>query len=339
MKRKITAFSLAILIIACAFTMANCAGDNNYTDVSYVNAYSFGAEETASTTMSLNDFVGDKVGAVTDLGGIIGDVSDIGNNLGGLLGGGSGSGSGIGDALGGIGDALGGILGGGSSGGGSILGTTAPVTYDVNSETMGYIDIVPAATDYTTTLPSASTTQVAPVNETVDFAATKNPYAKPTAELKGGDKGDGVKWMQWIFIYTRYGLKDDGITGVFDEDTMAVVKKLQRDNGLPVDGVVNDAVVDKIELLYFQSIYSTTVPALSTEPQSTEDVTIQQDEKDDSTEKTSIVVLLVLVIVLWVAVVVFAVVLLVLKKKKKSKKAKEEKNSTEHSVEDSPKSE
>ncbi len=333
MKRKITAFSLAILIIACAFTMVNCTGNNNYTDVSYVNAYSFGAEETASTT-SLSGFVGDKVESFTDLSGILGDVSDIGSSLGGLIGG-----SGIGDALGGIGDALGSILGGGGFGGGPIFGTTAPVTYEVNSETLGYIDIVPAATDYTTTLPSASTTQEAPVNETVDFAATKNPYTKPTAALKGGDKGDGVKWMQWIFIYTRYGLKDDGITGVFDEDTMAVVKKLQRDNGLPVDGVVNDAVIDKIELLYFQSVYSTTAPALSTAPQSTEDVTIQQEGKYDSGEKTSIVVLLVLVIVLWVAVVVFAVVLLILKKKKKAKKAKEEKNSTEHSVESSPKSE
>jgi peptidoglycan hydrolase-like protein with peptidoglycan-binding domain len=290
--------------------------------------------------MSLNGFVGDKIGAVTDLGGIFGDVSDIGNSLGGLLEGGSGAGAGIGEALGGIGGALGGILGGGS-GGGSILGTTVPATYDVNDETVGYIDIVPAATDYTTTLPSASTTQEAPVNETVDFAATKNPYTKPTAELKGGDKGDSVKWMQWIFIYTRYGLKDNGITGVFDEDTMAVVKKLQRDNGLPVDGVVNYAVVDKIELLYFQSIYSTTAPALSTAPQSTEDVTIQQEEKNDFTEKTSIVVLLVIVVVLWVAIIVFAVVLFVLKKKKRKnlKKTKGENNSAEKSVDEAPKGE
>lgn len=335
MKKKITALSLAVLIIACALTVANCTGDRNYTDVSYANMISCGAEETASTTMSLNDFVGGKVDSVTNLGGIISDVSDIGNSLGGLLGGG---GSGLGDAVGGIGDALGGLLGGGS-GGSSILGTTAPVTYDVNTETMGYIDIVPAVSDFATTL-APSTTQEAVVNETVDFAATKNPYTKPTTVLKGGDKGDGVKWMQWIFIYTRYGLKDDGITGVFDEDTMAVVKKVQRDNGLPVDGVVNDAVVDKIELLYFQSIYSTTVPALSTQVQTTQDVIIQQEEKDDTTEKSSVIVLLVIVIVLWVAVVAFIVVLFVSKKKKTKKaKASEDKTNADTSAEDLQKSE
>ncbi len=335
MKRKITALSLVVLIIACAVTVTNCTGGNNYTEVSYVNVASCGAEENASTTMSLNDFVGGKVDSVTDLGGIIGDVSDIGNSLGGLIGGSGGSG--IGDALGGIGDALGGILGG--SGVGSILGTTAPVTYDVNTETMGYIDIVPAASEFATTL-APSTTQEVAVNETVDFAATKNPYTRPTTVLKGGDKGDGVKWMQWIFIYTRYGLKDDGITGVFDEDTMAVVKKVQRDNGLPVDGVVNDAVVDKIELLYFQSIYSTTAPAGSTQAQTTQNIIVQQEEKDDAADKLSVVVLLVIVIVLWVAVVVFIVVLFVLKKKK-AKKAKTDKanNDVDASAQDSPKSE
>ncbi len=267
MNKKITALSIVILLIAISFTVAGYENYGKEFDVTYVGVNTYAAEETVSSTASLGEFVSQKVDGVTNIGGIIGDVSDIGNSLGGLIGGGAGGSSGgFGDALGGIGDALGGIIGGigGSSGGTGSEGSDSS-TYNVNSETMGYIDIVPAVSDFSPVITTQPTSAVTSVNETVDFAATAIPYAKPTGELKGGDKGDGVKWMQWIFIYTRYGLKDDGITGVFDEDTMAVVKKLQKENGLTVDGIVDDEVIDKIELLYFRVTYSTTAPAAATE--------------------------------------------------------------------------
>lgn len=332
MNKKITALSTIVLVVALAFTVINCGVNGKPSDVSYASLDSFAAEDSASTTQSLNDFVSSKVDSVTNIGGIINDVSDIGNSLGGLVGGSGGSGlgsslggalggsgGGIGDAIGGIGDALGGLLNNGSGSSGS---SSDSVTYDVNSDTMGYIDIVPAATDYVSVaLPTASASTTAPiVNETVDFAATQNPYTKPTGELKGGDRGDGVKWMQWMFIYTRYGLKDDGITGVFDEDTMAVVKKLQRENGMNVDGIVDDEVIDKIELLYYQSVYSTTAPATLTQATEAVNTTASQVNEKDGTAVSSVVILLMLVVLLWIVAIAFIVIVVIKKKKASAKK-------------------
>lgn len=326
MSRRILALSITILILAVSFVTVGY--DNSNTMYADVNTHAAG--ESAASTESLGEFVSNKVNSVTDLGGIIGDVSDIGNSLGGMVGGlGGGSLGGIGDAFSGIGDALGGLvdgLGGGSSSGGS----SGSVTYDVNTETLGYIDIVPAASDFTpvlTTESAASTTEIA-VNETVDFATTVNPYTKPTGELKGGDKGDGVKWMQWIFIYTRYGLKDNGITGVFDEDTMAVVKKLQKENGLAVDGIVDDEVIDKIELLYFQATYTTTAPANLTEPTTQVATTNQDSQSQKDKSAATMVAIVIIIVLLWLFVVGVIIALVVFKKKKGgSKKADKKKKS------------
>lgn len=325
MSKRITALSIAILMLAVSLVTADFDKSHSKSDITYANLDTCAVEETVSTTESLEVFVSNKVDSVTNLGGIIGDVSDIGNSLGGMMGGLGGATGGIGDALGGIGDALGGLVGGlsGGSGVSGIIGTSS-VTYDVNTETIGYIDVVPAVSNFTpviTSIVEPSTTQ-AVVNETVDFAATQNPYAKPTGELKGGDKGDGVKWMQWMFIYTRYGLKDDGITGVFDEDTMAVVKKLQKENGLAVDGVVDDEVIDKIELLYFQATYTTTAPAVATQA-TTQVIPTASDSANakDGSAATMIIIVLVIVLI-WLFAIGSIVVLFVLKKKKSGNKKK-----------------
>ncbi len=330
MGKKITTFSIAILAFAVSIVTAGFNKLQVNSDVTYAGFDTCAVEETASTTESLGDFVSNKVDSVTDLGGIIGDVSDIGNSLGGMVGGLGGATGGMGDAFSGIGDALGGLLGGLGSGssGGSGSGS---VTYDVNTETIGYIDVVPAVSDFTPAITSniASTTQ-AVVNETVDFAATQNPYAKPTGELKGGDKGDGVKWMQWMFIYTRYGLKDDGITGVFDEDTMAVVKKLQKENGLAVDGIVDDEVIDKIELLYFQATYTTTAPAVATQTE-TQPTTVSDSSDAKGSKAVGMVAIVIIIILIWLFAVGAIVALFLLKKRKggKKKPAKKDKKSAE----------
>ena len=324
MNKKITALSIAIVLFAISFATVGYDGAKAQTDISYANINTFAEEQVVSSTASLGEFVSDKINGVTDLGGIIGDVSDIGNSLGGLIGGGSsggglgGLGSGLGDAIGGLGGALGGILGGSSGSGG--LGSSSDsgnVTYDVNTETIGYIDIVPAVSDYTPINTSSdSTTTDVVVNETVDFAATTNPYKKPTGELKGGDKGEGVKWMQWIFIYTRYGLKDDGITGVFDEDTMAVVKKLQKENGLTVDGIVDDEVIDKIDLLYFKAIYSTTAPASATEADTVVSPTVSQNTDNKGEDTVGIVAIVIIIVLIWLTAIGGIVFIFVMKKKK-----------------------
>ncbi|MBR5442142.1 MAG: peptidoglycan-binding protein [Clostridia bacterium] len=240
--------------------------------------------------------------------------------------------NGIGDAFGGIGDAFGGFFGEDTTAKQNNQG----VTYSVVETNNGYIQVVPAATqNYAVTSDGASTQAVsstasANTAETVDFAATKNPYQKPTGELRGGDTGEGVKWMQWIFIYTRYGLKDDGITGVFDEDTMAVVKKLQKENNLPVDGIVNDAVIDKIELLYYQATYTQPAFIATTSASGTKLTTpVVVPEQDN----TVIILLVVLIVLVWIVAIAFVVTMVIKNKKKKAQSQKKTESSQSSSEE------
>ncbi len=336
MKKKFTAICLAVVVLALTVTVAGVRF-NESTDISDASRGTFAAK--AGTT-SLGGFVSEKVEGITNVGEIVSDVSDMAGDLGGILGGigGGDIGGGIGDAIGGIGGALGGLIGG--IGGGSetkapILGTSS-VTYSVNTDYAGYIEPVPFASDINQTSTEGDN---ANVNETVDFAATKNPYKKPTTDLKGGDKGEGVKWMQWIFIYTRYGLKDDGITGVFDEDTVAVVKKLQKEKGLTIDGKVNSEVIAQIELLYYQSTVSasevTSASASVGVISTAENVSADSDDK----QKDSIILLSIIVAVVWVIAIVFIVVLFFIKRKKKKKASKDQSSQEEAKKENSTETE
>lgn len=63
------------------------------------------------------------------------------------------------------------------------------------------------------------------------------PYAEPTATLRQGAKGDGVKWLQWHLFMAGYMTHSD-IDGSFGAQTVLAVKSFQGDKGLTVDGVV-----------------------------------------------------------------------------------------------------
>lgn len=330
MKKRFMALGMVIIMVAVTFTVLGVKGNSNVADVSYAQRNTYGESETEKTTLFTNpvdNFIGDKVDGVSNAYGIMSDLAGIAGDIGGsvsLGSGGIGEGvGGIGEALGGIGDAFGGLFGE------DITPTqnNQGVTYSVVETNVGHIQVVPAATQNYGTTPQLPGGTVAVQNptvgtsaslntaETVDFAAVKNPYQKPTGELKGGDTGEGVKWMQWIFIYTRYGLKDDGITGVFDEDTMAVVKKLQKENNMTVDGIVNDAVIDKIELLYFQSTYTqpTLVPSTtSSGVKLTSPVVVPEQDN------TVIILLVVLIVLVWIVAIAFVVVMVIKNKKKKA---------------------
>lgn len=330
MKKRFIAFCMVIVTIAFSLTVAGVKKSGAVSDVSYAqrNTFAQGETEKPATTNRVDNFIGDKVDSASNVFGVVGDLSDVAGDLGGYLDVTMGSGGlgdmgsigGIGDAIGGVGDALGGLLGGSSN---NTTQNSAGVTYSVVDPYSGHIQVVPAATQsYTTITMGAvtSATQSVSVNaspntgETVDFAATQNPYQKPTTVLKGGDTGDGVKWIQWMFIYTRYGLKDNGITGVFDEDTMAVVKKLQKENNMTVDGIVNDAVVDKIELLYYQATYTQPTLAVATTAQVKVTSPVVTPEEDNST----VVVLIVLIVVVWLFAISFVVLMFIKNKKKKA---------------------
>lgn len=97
--------------------------------------------------------------------------------------------------------------------------------------------------------PTASTPISSLNGENVDYNTTVNPYQKPTAQLNPGDKGDGVKWLQWILIYTECGLQGS-ITGEYDDATAAAVKNLQLKYGMTVDGIATLEVIEKAELMY-----------------------------------------------------------------------------------------
>ena len=97
--------------------------------------------------------------------------------------------------------------------------------------------------------PTASTPISSLNGENVDYNTTVNPYQKPTTQLNPGDKGDGVKWLQWILIYTECGLQGS-ITGEYDDATAAAVKNLQLKYGMTVDGIATLEVIEKAELMY-----------------------------------------------------------------------------------------
>ncbi len=329
MKNKIIAFSLAMVIAAIGFAIVGVKSVNNAKEVSRGDVDSHGAPNSNIVDSYFNG----QINVATDILGVVTDLSDIGGDIIGNIGGdlGIGEGNGLGDIIDGAEGIIGGILGGsGGNGGIGGSGGNADGTYAPQNTTGGYITIVPAATDYYTVPDPNLTTSVTDagnVGETVDFGSDANPYTKPVGELKGGDTGDGVRWIQWMFIYTRYGLKDNGITGVFDEDTMAVVKKLQKENGMVADGIVDEEVINKIEYLYYQSIYSE--PATFAPVSTTSSNMIYKAEVEDDSS-TAFIILLVSGV--WILVIVLIIILKVAKdkaKKNKNSSSKEENKSIE----------
>lgn len=62
-----------------------------------------------------------------------------------------------------------------------------------------------------------------------------NPYPETSKTLRRGDRGTGVKYLQWILDNKGYKLKIDGSFGPTTEEK---VMDFQKDNGLVVDGIV-----------------------------------------------------------------------------------------------------
>lgn len=318
MKKRLWVLCASVIMASLVFTISGVKnGGDKYTNLSEAGIQTYGAEATTS----VGGFISEKVDGMTNVDEIVSDISDVAGDLGGLLGG-SGFGDGLGSIFGGLGDGLGNVLGGIGSDKKTTTKSTTSVTYSINTNYVGYMDPVPYASTS-----AKATEDKQSVKETVDFAATQNPYKKPTGTLKGGDKGEGVKWIQWIFIYTRYGLKDDGITGVFDEDTIAVVKKLQKEKGLTVDGVVNQEVIAQIELLYFQATH-TALPENISSVATVSDTAPIVDIETEGKDNTGVKALAIAVAVIWILVIAF-VVILFLKKKKKIDKSNDKKTKTE----------
>lgn len=350
MKRKFIVLCTFIVSLSICISMFGVTKFDVKNDVTTATMKNYSAPKAETTTSNaLGDIIGDVVGGIGsdssgDIGDLLGgvDTSGLGDTIGGFgdsLGGIGDILGGFGDALGGIaggfGDALGGIFGGGL--GGSSSGTTANTTVppSTTSADIGLIIPVPAATQAPSeavTFPAVSETQES--GETVDYAATSNPYTKPTSTFVAGDEDETIKWLQWIFIYTGFGLKDNGITGVLDEDTVAVVKKLQKENKLSVDGNITEDVIKAAEVLYYQSIVGGDASAIEVPSDATTGENVSNQAVDTGSENSIPVALLIVVLVIiWVLAIGGIVLLFIFKKKKvnASKKASEEKTESKDS--------
>lgn len=242
---------------------------------------------------------------------------------GGLLGGLGGMGDGVGDFVGGVvesvfqdndvsqqvGGKVEGILGvfeGFDLDG--LIPTTQAQT--VGSNFFDTIDPVVTGSfnsNLQQNTPTASTPISSLNGENVDYNTTVNPYQKPTTQLNPGDKGDGVKWLQWILIYTECGLQGS-ITGEYDDATAAAVKNLQLKYNLTVDGIATLEVIEKAELMYNDyisgiSAQTSGAPVVFNTAGNTTTTDGNKNKPDTNFAVTAIIVVLVIVWIFAIAAV------------------------------------
>lgn len=184
-----------------------------------------------------------------------------------------------------------------------------------------------------------SSTNAAINGEIVDYNTTVNPYAKPTTALNPGDKGDGVKWLQWILIYTECGLQG-AVTGDYDDATAAAVKTLQLKYGMTVDGIASLEVIEKADAMYNEYISGITPGSTST-PAVFNTVggagTSSGGGKTDSPTNVKVTVIIVVLIIVWIFAIAAVFIIVHIKRKNitlsedgeivKPEKGKKEKNS------------
>ena len=183
---------------------------------------------------------------------------------------------------------------------GGLIPTTPPQT--VGSNFFDTIDPVVTGS-YNSNLQQNTTasTPISSLNgENVDYNTTVNPYAKPAGQLNPGDKGDGVKWLQWILIYTECGLQGS-ITGEYDDATAAAVKNLQLKYGMTVDGIATTDVIEKAEAMYNDYINgiaqgTTGAPVVF----NTAGNTATNDNKNKPDTNFAVTAIIVVLVIVWI---------------------------------------
>lgn len=92
----------------------------------------------------------------------------------------------------------------------------------------------------------------------------QDPTPVPSGDkpiLRKGDKGPYVTLLQTALINRGYSMPKYGADGSFGNETLSAVEAFQRDNGLPVDGVVGKATWDALDgEPVKQKLYTVTIP-------------------------------------------------------------------------------
>ena len=327
--KKIIAICTALVVIVSFFAIVG----NNVTDGDIKNVsvatieqnYNGASGESTTNANSSADSTTTTSSSGLGLGDLTGVLGDLGGSLGGdLLGGGGlddlGSFGSAGEIFSDAGDVIGSILGNGNSSNNNNNNQNTVSSTQNSLYTPGYIDTVPAATyvqsQTTDALTETTSTSVSETestsNENVDMGETSNPYKKPTNDIKPGENGEGVKWVQWMLQFTNYGLIGKTIDGVYDDETVGVVKKFQKEQGLIDDGVINSETVDKLEIMYYR--YSMTFTTESNVTTTYPQITDAQTDEDDKGLSTGTIVAIISVI--WCVAIAVVVVIIIIKKKK-----------------------
>lgn len=299
MKRKITVLSALIISVALVLGVSLTRAPEKIVTATN-DTFALGENLSSAAQGALGDIIGGS-------GGSVGDI--LGGGSGGDILGGLGELGGLGDILGGIGDKL-----------NPTKATTERVTYNIET----IVPLVTKAELSTIFTPEPETTEEV-VSTThglrVEEGAEYVPYQKPTETLEAGAEGDGVRWMQWIFIYTNYGLRADGITGILDEDTLACVRRLQQEKGMVVTGTVDEDTINAIELLYYEKQLSGNTGQYLEPSVSIPEIT---EESESGSEKTvKIIAIVVSIIVVWGLVVATVIAAFSIKKKKQKRELDE----------------
>ena len=162
---------------------------------------------------------------------------------------------------------------------------------------------------------SISSTNAAINGESVDYNTTVIPYAKPAATLNPGDKGDGVKWLQWILIYTECGLQNP-ITGDYDDATAAAVKTLQLKYGMNPDGIASLEVIEKAEQMY--NDYINGVVQQGTTGQAVFNTVGSNTNQNNKAEKpvdVKITIIIVVLVIVWIFAIAIVFIIVHIKRK------------------------
>ncbi|MBR2876678.1 MAG: peptidoglycan-binding protein [Clostridia bacterium] len=204
--------------------------------------------------------------------------------------------------------------------GSNFFDTIDPVvstSADVNTGSSSYGSYGSYTPDYTPQGNYGSSYATTPVTDTVVNAVLSvNPYTKPTTELKQGDEGDGVKWLQWILSNTDSGFQGT-VSGEYDDATAAAVKNLQLKYNLNVDGNASLETIEKAEQMYNElsgggAALNTTVPA----PYVPGTTVAADAEKKGTTPDIKVTIIIVILIIVWIFALAAIFIIIHIKRKK-----------------------